>query len=333
MLFIFSRLNNNPPCVRCELIDNSNGLYTCNGCRSSFCSNHIEDHSNELRNSFECIINEYNIVHDIFCNYKQNFNDSQWKIYEKKINDIKFEIDKKQEKLNYSEKDLDKWMKQLKKIKIQLTSPNSSINKFDHLLKSKGFQIYISLVLSILIGYCISLILIRNKSFSHTQFSDINGSIQLFENGHVAEHNGQDSHSSSFRINQIYSNNINHVQLLFEKFSSSKAFIGIIQSKNEQSTLHGWSIHNHRPGEDSIFQLLRKFYSFLFSSQLKSYEIQDINEGATIEIVIDCINSKIVLKNTQTNTHSELNIDQEEFRLPWQIYISLNHYGDRIHLQ
>lgn len=64
------------------------------GCRRSFCSNHIADHSNDLRNRFEEIINEYNFVNDIFREYKQNSNDFQWKINEnqKELNEIKFEI-------------------------------------------------------------------------------------------------------------------------------------------------------------------------------------------------------------------------------------------------
>ncbi len=61
------------------------------GCQRSFCTNHIGDHSNELRNRFEEIVNEYNSVKDILRDYKQNSHDLQCK-----INEIKLEIHEKQ---------------------------------------------------------------------------------------------------------------------------------------------------------------------------------------------------------------------------------------------
>jgi hypothetical protein len=69
------------------------------GCRQNFCSNHIIDHSNELQNRFEQIINEYNIINEIFNEYKQKSNDFYWKIIhqqEKKLNEIKLQINESQ---------------------------------------------------------------------------------------------------------------------------------------------------------------------------------------------------------------------------------------------
>jgi hypothetical protein len=59
----------------------------------------------------------------------------------------------------------------------------------------------------------------------------------------------------------------------------------------------------------------------------------DIKQGDTIEIEIDCNNSKIALENKRTNIKSVLDIDQKQFPLPWQIIINLDHHGDRIRLQ
>ncbi|CAF1420134.1 unnamed protein product [Rotaria sordida] len=81
------------PCVKCELTDNFNGLFTCNGCRQSFCANHSIDHTNKLRNRFEDFINEFTLINDIFHDYKQNSNDFPWKKQkqEKEINEIKLQ--------------------------------------------------------------------------------------------------------------------------------------------------------------------------------------------------------------------------------------------------
>jgi hypothetical protein len=147
-------------------------------------------------------------------------------------------------------------MKQLEQLKIQLTKPiasNSSMSKRDPLLNFKGFILYLSYILIILISYYIKPTLLSN-----IRFTDINGPIRLFEDGHVAEHIGSDSVAGSFRINQIYTKDIHYVRLTLEKFSSSNTFIGIIHSKDDQSISpsHGW--FDDKQGEYKIHQMLRK---------------------------------------------------------------------------
>ncbi len=69
------------------------------GCGRHFCTNHLIDHTNELRNRFEEIINEYNIINEIFHDYKEKFKDSHTEIIhkqEKEFNQIRFEINENQ---------------------------------------------------------------------------------------------------------------------------------------------------------------------------------------------------------------------------------------------
>jgi len=148
-------------------------------------------------------------------------------------------------------------MKQLEQLKIQLTKPiasNSFISKRDPLLNFKGFILYLSCILIILISYYTKPTLLSN-----IRFTDINGPILLSEDGHVAEHTGSDSLAGSFRINQIYTKDIHYVRLTLEKFSSSNTFIGIIHSKDDQSisASHGWFIDDKQE-EYKIHQMLRK---------------------------------------------------------------------------
>jgi len=59
----------------------------------------MTDHFNELRNRFEQIINEYNLVKDIFENYKQKSNNFTWKLIDEKgkeIDKIRLQIDEYQ---------------------------------------------------------------------------------------------------------------------------------------------------------------------------------------------------------------------------------------------
>ena len=64
-----------------------------------------------------------------------------------------------------------------------------------------------------------------------------------------------------------------------------------------------------------------------------SHESCDVREGVTLEIEINCPDSKLVLKNEQTKSKYELDIDRKQFPLPWHIVLNLDHREDCIHLR
>ena len=74
-------------------------------------------------------------------------------------------------------------------------------------------------------------------------------------------------------------------------------------------------------------------YPFRLWQPRPSYQArQSVQQGDTIEIVVDCIHFKIVFENLRTNLKGELKIDQQHIPLPWQIEITLNRREDRIRL-
>ena len=102
------------PCVKCDDQDNVNGFFTCNGglflreedekglliffsgCGKHFCTNHISDHTDELRTRFDEISHEYNSVKEIFEECKRKFTDQHWKLIDevsKALQKIKQQID------------------------------------------------------------------------------------------------------------------------------------------------------------------------------------------------------------------------------------------------
>ncbi|CAF4641666.1 unnamed protein product [Rotaria sp. Silwood1] len=330
-------MSGKPPCIICELKGNSNGLFTCNGCQQSFCSDHILNHSNELLNRFEQIINEYNLVNEIFHDYKERTNNIQWRIQklEKETNEIKSQMNKYQKQANYSEKDLDKLMIRLEKIKAQLMQTNQSksfieriysfVWKLHGLFSSTEFRLFFSLLLIILIFYYASSFL-QLYSPTKIKFSHVNGPIQLSEDATVAEHNGPDFVSSSFRVHQTYSRGIYSTRLLFKTLSSSNSFIGIIESNANQSIslLYGWFI-----GDKQMFRIWLSW----IHNPLKHYFTCEETQNHTIEMKIDCNKLKIVLNHKEMNEKYELDIDRKQTPLPWQIIIKLDHHGDRVRLQ
>ncbi|CAF4830041.1 unnamed protein product [Rotaria sp. Silwood1] len=154
----------------------------------------------------------------------------------------------------------------------------------------------------------------------------VNGPIQLSEDATVAEHNGPDFVSSSFRVHQTYSRGIYSTRLLFKTLSSSNSFIGIIESNANQSIslLYGWFI-----GDKQMFRIWLSW----IHNPLKHYFTCEETQNHTIEMKIDCNKLKIVLKHKEMNEKYELDIDRKQTPLPWQIIIKLDHHGDRVRLQ
>ncbi|CAF0848654.1 unnamed protein product [Adineta ricciae] len=321
-------MSTNPPCVKCETTDNFNGLLTCNGCRRSYCSDHVEDHFLERRNRFEQFVNEYNLLYDTFRNVEQRLNGDQREKVQKELSEIKFRFLENQKSSNYCEKDFTSWLNRFERIRNQLTiSSESNPATRTH---SKDYRIYLSLVLCLL-AYCISYhLLILNK-----KLIVISGPIRLSENDRVAEHSGDDHVPGTFRVQQNFSDRNYSVRFRIEKISSSNAFIGIAESKDHRTPTmkYGWLIGNDRsasikPEENIFVRILRILWQPLTSYQV----IHSVQQGDTVEIVVDCAHSKIIFENLQTSLKGELEIDQQQVPWPWQVEITLNRRGDQIRL-
>ena len=133
-------------------------------------------------------------------------------------------------------------MKQLNQLKNRLTIINASpsfLTKMGQFLSSKGFRMYLALVLLILAAYAI------NSASSDISFTHVDGPIVLSDKKHQAQHAGPDFVPGSVRIDQIYSKGTHHVRFALEQISSSaKTFVGIIESSSQQpiSSLQGWWI-------------------------------------------------------------------------------------------
>jgi hypothetical protein len=59
---------------------------------------------------------------------------------------------------------------------------------------------------------------------------------------------------------------------------------------------------------------------------------RDVKSGDILEIELDCINSKITLKNQRTSEEYDLDINFQRFPSPWQIILHFDRHGDRVRL-
>lgn len=124
-------------------------------------------------------------------------------------------------------------------------------------------MVSLSILIGIVILICASLLL--KPILSSTKFINVDGPIQLSKSERVAKHIGSNSVSGSFRVNQMYSEDVHNVQLHLEKVSSPNTFIGIINSDTKQltSASHGWLISKKqiipfKPIDLNIIQIFRK---------------------------------------------------------------------------
>lgn len=157
-------------------------------------------------------------------------------------------------------------MQKLNKLKIQFTKINESpsfIAKLAQFLCSKGFRVFLALILCIVSAYYINYAVTLKPLFSNLSFADVDGPIELSDGQHLAKHIGPDSVLGSVRINRIYSKGVHHVRLSFEQISSSsKIFIGVTSEQSKFSP-YGWFIGEkeviyQNPEEYRIFQILRR---------------------------------------------------------------------------
>lgn len=81
-----------------------------------------------------------------------------------------------------------------------------------------------------------------------------------------------------------------------------------------------------------IIYFIHSIWSYLVDLYPKNESIDYVSEDDSIEIIINCTNSTIRLKNKRTNLEYDLDVDQNQLPLPWQIFIRLNHNGDQIRL-
>lgn len=317
------------PKILCAICNKAKGIYTCRGCSKDFCSKHSIDHRNELSKKLE----EITVTHDLIQQKldQQMKDPQQYSLIEKikqweeesivKIRKVAEKI--KSELLEYAieytnqmkkdlhsltndlrqghaeddfnEIDIKQWTQKLEELKKELVNPTTITIEEDPT----------PLVTNIRIQFqCVSDV-----------FDRVCGAAEIKENGSLVIKSNVRGHTE-IRGKNEFNTGIHRLWFLIEQLAQN-AWIsfGIINksetmrdtSYNSPSS-YGWSNRDHIYAGGS------------HTSETTTKTIQ----GDIVELLIDCKQHKIQLKNERANNTMELKVDTNKCPFPWQFHVNLH---------
>jgi hypothetical protein len=336
-------------CVKCE---KGGGIAICSGCQQQFCVKHFIEHRQEMAIRMDQIGQEHDLLrrdlskeipeHPLIARINTWEQESITKIQvtaevaradlrqllDRTNNELKISVDKitselqsSQELDDYTEIELDKWMKKLKELRTVLETPVNSEILFENHSQSSIYLIKISAQAYRSIRTSSSLVPSSQLSenldltYSHEKFDKFYGPVKLSEQGLVAK-NVDDDYSRICGINQ-YSSGVHPIHFRIDERSNSCPFLGIISSVEELNlrkitlpSANGWS--------DLDYNIING------KSQATSVSNRIIQSGDAVTLILDCDNQEIRLEHHRTSRFVRQSIDIQECPMPWKILVALS---------
>jgi hypothetical protein len=332
-------------CVKC---DKGGGIAICSGCQQQFCVKHFIEHRQELATQMDQIGQQHDLLrrdlskeipdHPLLARINTWEQESITKIQvaaevaradlrqilDRTKTELKTMVDKltsefqsSQELDDYTEIDLEKWMKKLKELRATLETPvNGSI------LSDNFSQASIRLIKintrshpSIRISSSLERSLQLSETYTHEEFDKFDGSVILSDNGLAAKNVGDD-HSRICGVNQ-YSSGVHQIHFRIDDRTNSCPFLGIISLLDELNlrkitlpSVNGWS--------DLDYTIING------KSQGASVSNRTIQSGDKVTLILDCDNREILLEHHRTNRLVRQSIDLEQCPFPWKILVALS---------
>jgi hypothetical protein len=255
-------------CITCS---KSGGIMICDGCQQTFCGKHVIEHRQKLANQLDGIMQEHDLLQqELGQSSIDNFLLKQINKWEKEsirkiqlaaeaaradlvetldrskkqlskaCHDIAVNLRTSREADDFSENDLDRWMKQLKALKMEVTSPPSiKLIEDEHgvipliAIKKSRFTEKTSAKEKE------SSILIHSAGrIAQERFSKVFGTVTLDEKGFVTRHVGRNSEYVSVLGKQLYSHGRQMVRFKI-RFNDTlyNTYFGCISSQANVSTI------------------------------------------------------------------------------------------------
>ena len=337
----------NKQCVTC---DKNVGIMTCNGCQQIFCSKHSIEHRQKLANQLDGIMREHNSLQREFeRSFKEHSLFKKIDIWEKESiakiqaaaetarTDLRKMIDKSKEPFSktygdiamnlrssreaddFTEKELNRWTKQLKQLKLEITSP----------LPLKLIENEWSVI---------KLITVKDNntssnipvSITQDRFSKVIGGVILDEDGHVAKHTKNDWNYEYVLGEQLYSEGRHTILFKIEQSGTPyNIFFGCISSEAIQSRISinssftvGWF------GFNQVYQHgIRNG-----NPNSHGYNSNVIATNDVLYLSFDCDQKQIELFHEDTNKRHILTVDITKAPLPWQLLMMLTDKDDCVRI-
>jgi hypothetical protein len=225
---------------------------------------------------------------------------------------------------DYTEDDLDRWVKQLKELQKELEIP-SDIKIVED--KSSSFYLIRIKKRNVVANDVIDLST-QNVARSAEKFSEVTGPIVLSEDGYSATCTSKfgvfDDSKTYSRVcgSLLYSSGIHLLRFRINTSRSNAFFVGIITSTetiaDKSSALK--SVYGYRDDGASVM-------AGFFKRAYRKIETQPNDE---VLLILDCSATKIRYLHLRTGQLSEMEVEQQSCPLPWKLVVTLRHPGDEI---
>lgn len=332
----------------CVICNKYTGVLVCNGCQLTYCGKHVRKHRQELSYKLENLIEEHDIIEeDIEQLSNEHYHlrriDKWEKQSIKKIQiaadfarkDLKQIVEKSKRRLlkisrdiasdlhlswkteDFSENELNKWMKQLNDLRLDIKSAYGI-----HFIDDQQFPIYPITVTT----NSIEKISNAKKIRSYECFTKTSNSIVIENDGLIVRHTGPDFDYAHILGKQYYSQGRHTIR--FELINSSQPytiFFGCISSNMIQKTINfksscvvGWF------GYNEIYQ------HGIWNNNVKQhgYDSNQIQTDDILHLTLDCDQRYIELFHERLKQTYKIAVNLEKAPFPWQFLVVLVHQDD-----
>ena len=314
--------------ILCEICNKGKGTFKCEGCTKIYCPKHSIEHRNELSKQLEDIEISHDLTYKILIQQTQNLRQhlliqkiDQWEYQsiekirlmadqsrnqllkgitehttdiKKKLQDLLEELRQAREDNDFLEDDLQQWVNKLEEFKLELENP---INIYIQ-------QDSISLVNQIRIDY-------QDKN---NQFESISNNPSIPDNDQLISKDDSQNPTEICGKTEYEIGNCT-IRFRIEQLIQNELISFGIISKTEQiqndlytsSSSYGWSNQNQ----------------IYIGGKLNNQQTIEIIQNDIVELLIDCDQKKIQLKNERLDRTMELDIDTEICPFPWLYYVNL----------
>jgi hypothetical protein len=334
-------------CVTCS---KGGGIMICDGCQQSFCGKHSIEHRQELTNQLDGIMQEHDLLqqelgqasidNSLLKQINQWEKESITKIQvaaEAARADLQQILDRSREKISktcrdiavnlrssrevddFSESDLDRWMEQLKELKLEFDSPSSIKLVEDKDSRIPLIKIKHSSFTSRKPTNSKQISAAKNPALSVVQerFSQVFGDGVIEREGTVIRHVGARGDHLHILGKQLYSQGRQVVQFRVGcEEALYNAFLGCTSSQSNNNKLHyasltsaGWF------GRNEIYRHGVINY--------KDYDSNEIRTNDVLSVTFDCENRQIELCHERTNKTNKIPIDIGKAPFPWRLLVVL----------
>ena len=348
------------PCGKCN---KGAGVFTCDGCRQSFCRKHTDEHRQDLSVQMDNIAQEHDLIQrDFNKEVESNPLLTSIDVWEqesiKKIqqtaqqarNDLRQLIEESKKGLkksmvkltgelqssgdyeDYTEFDLKRWTDRLKQLRSELEKPStlSIIDNDDrraviHLIKVIGHvEPSVSNQLDRAPDH-IDLNAPQPIIRVFDKFGQTDEKSLLSENGLLVTYLDENNGTySSVRGIRCYSHGIHYIRFRVEQKNSKCMFFGITTDDLRSSTRTVTA-----SSSNGWWELDCHIKDGNLKEKLSTVTIQT---GDEITLLIDCTHRQIHLKHHRTKRTVKMSVDLQKCSFPWRILVVLNAQGDCVRI-